>query len=80
MNNELKTTDLGKTCVERLGKLAYEGQILDGDLIQIIELCGDFLNIKTRTQYSKECGISYNAAKRFRKNVVIFGVNFVVGE
>jgi len=46
-------------------------------LVQIIEHAGGFLNIKTRSDYHKEEGVSYNTAKKYRENHKIFGVNFV---
>ncbi len=48
------------------------------NLIQIIELCGDYLNLKTISNYSKSNNISYNGAKKCRKVIKIFDVKFIV--
>lgn len=34
--------------------------------------------IPTRSAYAKEQGVSYNAAKKYRKNIIIFGVKFII--
>ena len=43
-----------------------------------IELAGDFLNLQTISDYAKENNISYNGAKKFRNNIELFGVKFVI--
>jgi hypothetical protein len=54
------------------------GEIDNNDLVQIIELCGDYLNLKTRTNYAKDNGKSYNGAKNFRRNITLFGCKFII--
>lgn len=54
------------------------GELSNKDMIQIIELCGDYLNLKTRSQYAKENNISYNGAKNFRENIELFGIKFII--
>ena len=57
----------------------FEAEKIDNkSLIQIIELCGSYLNMQTISTYAKDTGISYNGAKNFRKPVVIFGVKFII--
>jgi hypothetical protein len=57
----------------------FEANEIDNDtLVQLIELCGSYLNLKTLPDYAKENNISYNGAKNFRKNIKLFGVKFVV--
>lgn len=48
------------------------------DLVQIIEHCGLHLNICTIAEYAKRNKISYNGAKKFRKNVELFHVKFII--
>ena len=50
-------------------------------LVQIIELCGDYLNLKTISAYAKERKMNYNAAKKpynGRSIRTLFGVKFVI--
>ena len=57
----------------------YEGGELDNDsLVQLIELAGSYLNIKTIPDYCKEKGISYNGAKHHRNPITILGVKFII--
>jgi len=54
------------------------GKLNNSDLIQIIELCGMYLNLKTIPEYAKQNKMSYNGVKKFRNIVKIFGCKFVV--
>ena len=63
---------------EHLNKRIVAGELSNSDLVQIIELCGSYLNIRTRSQYAKEEGKSYNGAKNFRTNITLFGKKFVI--
>ena len=54
------------------------GLLSNNDLVQIIELSGSLLNLKTRSDYSKENGISYNGAKKHRQNIKLFNVHFII--
>lgn len=47
-------------------------------LVQIIEHSGGFLNLQTRSNYMKENNVSYNTAKKYRENINLFGVKFVI--
>ena len=52
---------------------------LDNDsLVQIIELCGMMLNLKTISQYAKDNDLSYNGVKNNRNVVTLFGSKFVI--
>lgn len=64
--------------LNRLNELIQQGEVDNNGMVQIIELVGGFLNLKTRSAYSRENGISYNGAKKFRQNINLFGVNFIV--
>jgi hypothetical protein len=57
----------------------FEQKELDNDsLVQLIELCGSYLNLMTIADYSKSQNISYNGAKKFRKTIVLFNVKFII--
>lgn len=47
-------------------------------LIQLIELCGNYLNLQTIPKYAKTKNLSYNGVKKFRKIVELFNVKFVI--
>jgi hypothetical protein len=54
------------------------GLLTNDDLVQIIEQCGSYLNLKTIADYSKQNNISYNGAKKFRQVNNIFNVKFII--
>ena len=47
-------------------------------LVQLIEQCGNFLNLKTIPDYAKDNNMSYNGVKNNRKIVELFNVKFVI--
>jgi hypothetical protein len=53
-------------------------QLSNQDLVQLIELCGGFLNLKTIPDYAKANNLSYNGVKKHRKIQIIFNVKFVI--
>lgn len=55
-----------------------EGKINNAEMVQLIELCGLYLNLQTISEYAKEHKMSYNGVKNHRKIVKIFNVKFVV--
>lgn len=63
---------------EYLNKRIISGELSNDDLIKIIELCGSYLNIQTISDYAKSNDISYNGAKKFRNNIELFGVKFII--
>lgn len=69
---------LFNTISEHLSKRIINGELTNDELVQLIELIGGYLNLKTRSAYSKENGMSYNGAKKFRQNIKIFGINFII--
>jgi len=74
MNKDIKTSTLLDFISEK-----FISEELDNDsMVQIIEHCGYYLNLKTISDYARENKISYNGAKKFRKVVKIFGVKFII--
>lgn len=53
-------------------------EINNESLVQLIELCGNYLNLQTIPHYAKSNSMSYNGVKKFRKVVEIFNVKFVI--
>ena len=62
----------------RLTEFVLADRLSNNDLVQIIEHIGGYLNLCTRTDYAKANGVSYNAAKKFRTNIMLFGANFII--
>ena len=57
----------------------FEGrEISNTDMVQIIEHCGAYLNLKTIPQYAKDKGMTYNGVKRYRNVKELFGAKFVI--
>lgn len=60
----------------------FQNDELDNEsMVQIIELCGDYLNLKTIPIYANDNGKTYNGAKKPTKSKeirVIFGVKFII--
>jgi hypothetical protein len=67
---------------DNLCKEIYErfnsDEIDNGGLVQIIELVGSLLNLRTRSKYAKDTGKSYNGVKKFRQNIELFGTKYVI--
>jgi hypothetical protein len=73
-----KITEKEKLMIERLDKLIYTNGVSKEFLIQLFELSGRYLNIKTISDYAKENKMSYNGVKKFRGIKEMFGVKFVI--
>jgi hypothetical protein len=57
---------------------AVNGELLNDDLVQIIELAGSYLNLQTISNYARASGLSYNGVKKTREIRVIFDTRFVI--
>lgn len=64
--------------IEKFDKYCFENNVSNEFLVQIIEHSGSYLNIKTISDYAKSENISYNGAKKFRNNIKLFGVKFII--
>ncbi len=63
--------------IDRIEQLTFEGELSDDCLVQIIELCGKYLNLETIPNAAKRTGKSYNGIKKTSKIIALFGVKFV---
>jgi hypothetical protein len=54
------------------------GQLDNDSLVQLIELCGSYLNLMTISDYARNNNLSYNGVKKCRKIVKIFNVKFII--
>ena len=57
----------------------FESNELDNQsLLELIQLGGDYLNLKTIPNYAKANGMSYEGVKKCRQIKLLFGARFVV--
>ena len=61
-----------------IAELVESGKLSNDELVQIIELCGMYLNLQSISDYAKEIGLSYNGVKKTRNIKVLFGQKFVI--
>lgn len=66
------------TICNHLAERIEAGQLNNDEIVQIIELCGSYLNLRTISDYAKEENISYNGAKKFRNPIVIFNTKYII--
>jgi len=71
-------TKYEKDSLQKLGESIHSGRWSNAGLVQLIELAGCFLNLKTIPGYCRSTGISYNGAKNNRQVVKLFDVKFIV--
>jgi hypothetical protein len=71
-------TDLVDKILINIDKGLINNMLSNDDLVQIIEQCGMYLNLKTISNYAKYKGISYNGAKNYRTVVNIFDIKFII--
>lgn len=74
----MKTTEKTNKILSFISEKFENGEINNENLVQIIELCGSYLNIKTISDYAKSNNISYNGVKKFRNIKILFNSKFVI--
>lgn len=73
MSNTHKTNDLA----QRVSDWVIDKNPTNETLVQIIELLGDFAELKTISQYATDNNMSYNGVKKHRKIIELFGNKYV---
>lgn len=71
-------TDYELNSFQKLGESMQNGNWSNDGLVQLIELAGGFLNLKTIPDYAKYNRLSYNGVKKFRSVIKIFNTKFVI--
>ena len=74
MSNKLLVNKICSHLSERI----ENGELSNGDMVQIIEHIGSYLNLMTISDYARQRGISYNGAKKCREVVKLFNVKFII--
>lgn len=69
--------------IDKFIKMVTEKNVSNEFLVQICELSGSFLNLKTISDYAKQNNLSYNGVlKRVTSNKIqkvnIFNTNFII--
>jgi hypothetical protein len=64
--------------IQKLEKTIIDGKWSNDGLIQLIELCGGFLNLMTISEYAQKNKLSYNGVKNNRNIIVLFNNKYVV--
>ena len=70
--------DNTRKLIEFIASKYEAGELNNNSLVQIIELAGQYLNLKTISDYAKANRISYNGAKKYRRNISLFNVKFII--
>lgn len=71
-------TDYELLALQKLGESIQNGKWSNDGLVQLIELTGLYLNIKSIPDYAKENKLSYNGVKKCRTIVKIFNSKYVI--
>lgn len=74
------TTENGSKLNDFVGRKIQNNELSNDDLVELIKLCGDYLNLKTIPDYAKAEKISYPGVLK-RKNieiVKIFNTKYVI--
>ena len=76
----MSTTENGSKLNDFVGIKIQNNELSNDDLVELIKLCGDYLNLKTIPDYAKAEKISYPGVLK-RKNieiVKIFNTKYVI--
>ena len=74
----MKTIENTEKTKEFIYNKFLNDELNNDSLVQIIELCGGLLNLKSISQYAKDNNISYNGAKHHRTVINLFGSKLVL--
>lgn len=77
----MQLTDYEGKSLQKLGEAIYSGRWSNVALIQLIELAGDLLNIKTISNYAKHNKMSYKGASKessIRKTTMLFKTKYII--
>jgi hypothetical protein len=61
-----------------INEAVRSGELSNRDLVQLIELAGEYLNLQTISKYAKDKNLSYNGVKNNREIVELFGCKLVI--
>ena len=74
----MKHTENTNKLKEFISKKFINDELNNDSLLQISELCGEFLNLRSIPAYAKEFNMSYNGVKNNREIITLFGNKYVI--
>lgn len=74
----MQISEYEEKSLNKLGEAITAGKWSNAGLVQLIELSGGFLNIRTLAEYAKQENLSYNGAKKCREVIKILGIKFII--
>ncbi len=75
MSETIKNTEKLKTFIANKFE---KGELDNESLVQLIELSGMYLNLKTIPDYANDNNLSYNGVKKYRNIKTLFNTKFVI--
>lgn len=63
----MQLSDYENKALSKLGESIHDGQWSNDGMVQLIELCGDYLNIASIQEFADRNGISYQAARKHQQ-------------
>lgn len=73
-----KLSQYEQISLNKLGQTIHAGKWSNEGLVQLVELCIDYLNPITLQLYADSEGISYNGALKRKKHVEILGTKYIL--
>lgn len=71
-------TKNGENLLNFVSDKVHAGELDNDSLLELIKLCGAFLNLKTIPDYAKDNGLTYQGVKVTRRIETVFNVKFVI--
>jgi hypothetical protein len=71
-------TEYELLALKKLEESIQSGKWSNDGLVQLIELIGQYLNIKSIPEYAKENRLSYNGVKKCRTIIKLFNNKYVI--
>lgn len=77
----MQLTDYEQKAIVKLGQSIHEAKWSNEGLVELIKLCGEYLNVSTVPDYCARTGMSYPGAikpARGRQVIDLFGARFII--
>ena len=71
-------TKYEQASLDNFEKAITEGKFSNDALVQFFELCGQYLNVCSLTEYAKQNRLSYNGAKKRKQTRNLNGIKYLV--
>ena len=76
--HQMKTTENTDKLLNFVAEKFEKGELTNDSLVQLIELCGAYLNLQTISDYAKDHQMSYDGVKHHREIKEIFNQKYVI--